>query len=161
MNGFLYLTYLISFSSRFHIPWKQTKWVGLKLRHSTLMGSFEQLQNASRRALHLWSRDAASVGFADPRSKAESEISSYAQTMIGSGSRDGLSHSPGDHRILCNNCHRVSQIKAIYLSKNLYFHFSQMIVGVRYQCGHCPTSPSSFNLVCFERKESITKSHSI
>lgn len=25
-----------------------------------------------------------------------------------------------------------------------------MIVGVRYQCGHCPTSPS-FNLVCLEK----------
>ena len=27
-----------------------------------------------------------------------------------------------------------------------------MIVGVRYQCGHCPTSPS-FNLVCLEKKK--------
>jgi len=93
-----------------------------------------ELQNASRRALDLWSRDAPSVGFTAPRSKDDSEISFYAQTLIGSGSRDGLSHSPDDHRILCNNCHR-------------------MIVGVRYQCGHCPTSPSSFNLCanCEER----------
>lgn len=92
-----------------------------------------ELQSASRRALHLWSKDAANVGFAAPRSKAESEIS-YAHTLIVPSPRDGLSHSPGDHRILCNNCHR-------------------MIVGVRYQCGHCPTSPSSFNLCsnCEER----------
>jgi len=92
-----------------------------------------KLQNASRRALDLWSRDAPSVGFPAPRSKDESEISYYAQTLIGTGSRDVLVHSPADHRILCNNCHR-------------------MIVGVRYQCGHCPTSPS-FNLCanCEER----------
>jgi hypothetical protein len=84
-----------------------------------------ELQNASRRALDLWSRDAPSVGFAAPRSKTDSEISFYTHTLIGCGSRDGLPHS--DHRILCNNCHRK-------------------IVGVRYQCGHCPTSPTSFNL---------------
>lgn len=146
------------FSFRFHIPWKQRRSVGFKLRHNTSDGSTKQLQNASRHALHLWSRDAPSVGFAAPKSKAESEISSYAQTMIGPGSRDGLSHSPDDHRILCNNCHRVSQIKFLMNIVFIALPLVQMIVGVRYQCGHCPTLPSSFNLVCFEGKES-TKSH--
>ena len=70
----------------------------------------KQLQNASRRALHLWTgRDAASVGFEVPRSKAESEISSYAQTMIGSGPRNALQYPPDVHRIFCNNCGDVSR----------------------------------------------------
>ncbi|KAF8967728.1 hypothetical protein BDZ97DRAFT_1802982 [Flammula alnicola] len=87
-----------------------------------------ELQNASRRALHLWTgRDAASVGFSAPRSKAESEIS-YARTMVGSGSnRDGLSHSPDDHRLFCNGC-------------------GHLIIGTRYQCAHCPSQPSAYSL---------------
>ena len=113
------------------------------------MGSYMQLQNASRRALDLWSRDAPSVGFPAPRSKDESEISYYAQTLIGSGSRDVLAHSPFDHRILCNNCHRVSQSSLHLFVRTLTL--SQMIVGIRYQCGHCPTSPS-FNLVGLKKK---------
>ncbi|KAF8906206.1 hypothetical protein CPB84DRAFT_1770225 [Gymnopilus junonius] len=86
-----------------------------------------ELRNASRRAVHLWTRDAASVGFSLPRSKADSEISSYAHTLIGSGSRDGLSHSPDDHRLFCNGC-------------------GHLIIGIRYQCAHCPSKPSAFSL---------------
>jgi hypothetical protein len=80
---------------------------------NTSNGLSKQLQNASRRALDLWSRDAPSVGFAAPKSKADSEISFYAQTLIGSGSRDGQSQSAGDHQILCNNCHRVSLLNTL------------------------------------------------
>jgi len=62
-----------------------------------------------------------------PRSKAESEISSYAQTLIGTGTRDGLPYSPTDHRLFCNGC-------------------GHLIVGIRYQCAHCPSKPSAFSL---------------
>ncbi|KDR80641.1 hypothetical protein GALMADRAFT_240994 [Galerina marginata CBS 339.88] len=87
-----------------------------------------ELQNASRRAVDLWTaRDAASVGFSLPRSKAESEISSYAHTLIASGTRDGLSHSPRDHRLFCNGC-------------------GHLITGTRYQCAHCPSKPSGYSL---------------
>ncbi|KAF9561215.1 hypothetical protein CPC08DRAFT_801895 [Agrocybe pediades] len=87
-----------------------------------------ELQNASRRALHLWTgRDAASVGFKPLMSKAESEISSYAQTMIVSGSRNGLQYPPDTHRLFCNNC-------------------GDLIIGVRYQCGHCQSKPYAYNL---------------
>ncbi|KAF8159565.1 hypothetical protein B0H34DRAFT_703960 [Crassisporium funariophilum] len=97
-----------------------------------------ELQNASRRALHLWTgRDAASVGHIVPRSKANSEISSYAQTLIGSGTRDGLSQSPDDHRIFCDHCHHS-------------------IIGVRYQCGHCPSSPSPYSLCSGCEEKSYT-----
>ena len=115
MNNFLYPREFIfyNFSTRFHIPWKQRRLAfALKIEiYNIYYDSFKQLQNASRRALDLWSRDAPSVGFPAPRSKDESEISYYAQTLIGNGSRDALSHSPAAHRILCNNCHRVSQNK--------------------------------------------------
>ncbi|KAH9479475.1 ZZ-type zinc finger-containing protein P35G2.11c [Psilocybe cubensis] len=90
-----------------------------------------ELQNASRRALHLWRRDGPNVGQSFPGSKAESEISSYAHTMIGSGSRES---SHNDHRLFCNGC-------------------GHLIVGVRYQCAHCPslTSPYSLCSECEKR----------
>ena len=115
MNNFYILESSFFYFStiRFHIPWKQRRLAfALKIEiYNIYYDSFIQLQNASRRALDLWSRDAPSVGFPAPRSKDESEISYYAQTLIGTGSRDALSHSPAAHRILCNNCHRVSQNK--------------------------------------------------
>ncbi|KAJ7931772.1 hypothetical protein B0H13DRAFT_2247444 [Mycena leptocephala] len=49
----------------------------------------DEVQTASRRAIHLWQgRDAASVGQPPPKpSKAASVVSSYARTVIGSGTR--------------------------------------------------------------------------
>ncbi|KAF9525381.1 hypothetical protein CPB83DRAFT_859742 [Crepidotus variabilis] len=83
-----------------------------------------ELKNASRRALHLWTgRDAANVAFGNSGPKAGSEISSYAQTMIGIAQ----DRSSEDHRLWCNCC-------------------GQPIIGVRYQCGHCPSKPTAYNL---------------
>lgn len=86
-----------------------SKEIELIVRYETDDGRHHKLQNASRRALDMWRKDAPSVGFPVPRSKAESEISSYAHTMIGSGTRDG-SHSGKDHRLLCKNCRQVSSV---------------------------------------------------
>jgi len=107
-----------------------------------------ELQNASRRALHLWTgRDAANVGLVIPGSKAGSEISSYAQTMIGSGSsRDRPSTSNDDHRMFCNGCGHVRYSSLIIYPWLTSLTF-QLIVGVRYQCAHCPSKPSAFSLV--------------
>ncbi|KAF9054481.1 hypothetical protein BJ165DRAFT_1382128 [Panaeolus papilionaceus] len=83
-----------------------------------------ELQNASRRALHLWTgRDAASVGFTFPKTKANSEISSYAQTLIGSSVRSH-NRTNEDHHIFCNGC-------------------QQSITGIRYQCAHCLSNQST------------------
>ena len=124
MNDFYYPRQIVYFYFLIQIPYplettEVSSWPFQLNRDEMITnnGSYKQLQNASRRALDLWSRDAPSVGFAAPRSKDESEISYYAQTLIGSGSRDVLAHSPADdHRILCNNCHRVSQLKTLLIS---------------------------------------------
>ncbi|TFK39910.1 hypothetical protein BDQ12DRAFT_649491 [Crucibulum laeve] len=87
-----------------------------------------ELQSASRRAIHLWTgRDAASVGFTIPRSKAGSEVSSYARTVVGSSSRNTSGDSPEDHGVSCRGC-------------------SLPIFGTRYQCAHCASSPQSYSL---------------
>ncbi|PPQ62874.1 hypothetical protein CVT24_006272 [Panaeolus cyanescens] len=79
-----------------------------------------ELQNASRRALSLWQgRDAANVGFTFPKTKANSEISSYAHTLIGSSMRNH-NQIHEDHHVFCNGCqqgfdtnvHIVSQTMA-------------------------------------------------
>ncbi|KIK08918.1 hypothetical protein K443DRAFT_671967 [Laccaria amethystina LaAM-08-1] len=86
-----------------------------------------ELQRASSRAIHLWTgRDAANVGFAVPRSKAKSEVSSYAGTVVGS-SRGHISQLSDDHRVNCNACR-------------------QPIIGTRYQCAHCPSATASYSL---------------
>ncbi|KAK7025051.1 hypothetical protein R3P38DRAFT_2708071 [Favolaschia claudopus] len=87
----------------------------------------DEVQTASRRAIHLWQgRDAASVGSQDMKkpSKASSVVSSYARTVIGSGTRPP---SKDDHRIFCHGC-------------------GNNIVGVRYQCANCPSQPQGFSL---------------
>ncbi|KAJ6581877.1 hypothetical protein B0H19DRAFT_1116820 [Mycena capillaripes] len=86
----------------------------------------DEVQTASRRAIHLWQgRDAASVGHQPPKpSKASSVVSSYARTVIGSGTRLPPDE---DHHTFCHGC-----------GKN--------IVGVRYQCANCPSQPQGFSL---------------
>ncbi|KAJ7231904.1 hypothetical protein B0H12DRAFT_1146133 [Mycena haematopus] len=83
-----------------------------------------KVQTASRRAIHLWQgRDAESVGHKPLKpSKASSVISSYARTVIGSGTRPDM-----DHHIFCHGC-------------------GNNIVGVRYQCASCPSQPQGFSL---------------
>ncbi|TRM65478.1 hypothetical protein BD626DRAFT_488898 [Schizophyllum amplum] len=82
-----------------------------------------ELQSASRRAIDLWrGRDAASVGIALPRSKPSSIVSGYARTVIGSSAPAVF-----DHHLTCDSCGRS-------------------IVGTRYQCGSCPSSPVGLNL---------------
>jgi len=53
-------------------------------------------------------------------------VSSYARTVVGTGSRDSQTLCD-DHQLMCNGC-------------------SQTIVGVRYQCGNCSSSPRAYNL---------------
>ncbi|KAJ7017714.1 hypothetical protein C8F04DRAFT_970323 [Mycena alexandri] len=97
----------------------------------------DEVQTASRRAIHLWQgRDAASVGHQPPKpSKASSVISSYARTVIGSGTRLPPDE---DHHIFCHGC-------------------GHNIVGVRYQCANCPSSPQGFSLCsdCEEHSYSL------
>ncbi|KAJ6519119.1 hypothetical protein C8R45DRAFT_950302 [Mycena sanguinolenta] len=99
----------------------------------------DEVQIASRRAIHLWQgRDAASVGVGhQPQkpSKAGSVISSYARTVIGSGPRLPPDE---DHHIFCHGC-------------------GNNIVGNRYQCANCPSQPQGFSLCekCEEHSYSI------
>ncbi|KAJ7210554.1 hypothetical protein GGX14DRAFT_451130 [Mycena pura] len=96
----------------------------------------DEVQLASRRAIHLWQgRDAASVGrqpFKPP--KANSVVSSYARTVVGSGPR---LPPDNDHHVYCNGC-------------------GNNIVGVRYQCANCPSSPLSVNLCAHCEEHSYT-----
>ncbi|KAF8074927.1 hypothetical protein FPV67DRAFT_1475472 [Lyophyllum atratum] len=86
-----------------------------------------ELESASRRAIHLWTgRDAASVGVPIPRSKPSSVVSSYARTVVGSGSRSAETSS-NDHHLLCSDCNLA-------------------VVGIRYQCANCPSSPRPYSL---------------
>ncbi|KAJ7087724.1 hypothetical protein C8R43DRAFT_908811 [Mycena crocata] len=97
----------------------------------------DEVQTASRRAIHLWQgRDAASVGHqALKPSKASSVVSSYARTVVGSGTRLPPEE---DHHIFCHGC-------------------GNNIVGVRYQCANCPSSPQGFSLcaACEEHSYSV------
>ncbi|KAL1696785.1 hypothetical protein GGG16DRAFT_85260 [Schizophyllum commune] len=82
-----------------------------------------ELQTASRRAIDLWrGRDAASVGVSLPRSKPSSVVSGYARTVVGSAAAPVY-----DHHLACDACDRP-------------------IIGTRYQCGSCPSSPVGYNL---------------
>ncbi|KAJ7735656.1 hypothetical protein DFH07DRAFT_843521 [Mycena maculata] len=96
----------------------------------------DEVQTASRRAIHLWQgRDAASVGHQPPKpSKAASVVSSYARTVVGSGTRP----VDNDHHIFCHGC-------------------GNNIVGVRYQCANCPSAPNGFSLCagCEEHSYSV------
>ncbi|KAJ7509854.1 hypothetical protein B0H11DRAFT_1961269 [Mycena galericulata] len=96
----------------------------------------DEVQTASRRAIHLWQgRDAASVGLEPPKpSKAASVVSSYARTVIGSARLP----ADEDHHTFCHGC-------------------GNNIVGVRYQCANCPSSPQGFSLCagCEEHSYSV------
>jgi len=96
----------------------------------------DEVQTASRRAIHLWQgRDAANVGHQPPKpSKASSVVSSYARTVIGSGTRLPPDE---DHHIFCHGC-------------------GQNIVGVRYQCANCPSQPQGFSLCANCEEHSYT-----
>ncbi|KAG2097758.1 uncharacterized protein F5147DRAFT_641153 [Suillus discolor] len=87
-----------------------------------------EVQTASRRAIHLWTgRDAAHVLTAS-RSKPGSVYSSYAQTVVGSRhARSALDGESLNHRLSCKGC-------------------NQTIIGTRYQCATCPSSPTAYSL---------------
>ncbi|KAJ3532820.1 hypothetical protein NMY22_g7592 [Coprinellus aureogranulatus] len=83
-----------------------------------------KLQKASRAAMKRWhGRDAAVALSASHHSQLEVD----GQTVIGSKSTSNHMDSPLDHGVPCNNCH-------------------QRIIGTRYQCCHCPSYPSAYNL---------------
>ncbi|KIY49918.1 hypothetical protein FISHEDRAFT_40294 [Fistulina hepatica ATCC 64428] len=86
-----------------------------------------RLRVASRRALHMWTRDAANLGQPISLSKANSVVSSYTRTVIGSSSRRTNSIEAMEHHINCDGC-------------------GEPIVGARYQCANCPSSPTAYNL---------------
>ncbi|EPQ56589.1 hypothetical protein GLOTRDRAFT_138279 [Gloeophyllum trabeum ATCC 11539] len=93
-----------------------------------------EVQTASKRAKHLWRcRDAADVG-CDPVPDSP-PMSSYAKTVVGSGKKGAESvRDTMDHHILCDGC-------------------GMNIVGVRYQCASCSSSPTPYSLCahCEER----------
>ncbi|KIJ61950.1 hypothetical protein HYDPIDRAFT_95335 [Hydnomerulius pinastri MD-312] len=99
-----------------------------------------EVQTASRRAIHLWTgRDAAHVLTA-PRSKPSSVYSSYAQTVVGSRMQlNAQEDTPEDHHVICKGCNKT-------------------IFGTRYQCATCPSSPHSFSL-CASCEEHSYKLH--
>lgn len=85
-----------------------------------------EVQTASRRAIHLWTgRDAAHVLTAS-RSKPGSVYSSYAQTVVGSR-HSALIGESLNHHLSCKGC-------------------NQIIIGIRYQCTTCPSSPTAYSL---------------
>ncbi|KAF8216818.1 hypothetical protein K438DRAFT_1703930 [Mycena galopus ATCC 62051] len=96
----------------------------------------DEVQTASRRAIHLWQgRDAASVGHQPQKpSKASSVISSYARTVIGSGTRLPPDE---DHHTFCHGC-------------------GTNIIGTRYQCANCPSQPQGFSLCAKCEEHSYT-----
>jgi len=80
--------------------------------------------------VNLWTgRDASNVlGHVPAKSKPSSVYSSYARTVVGSGAQHPLDQKrEDDHHKFCNGCN-----KPIY--------------GVRYQCGSCPSKPTSYDL---------------
>ncbi|KAG1780931.1 hypothetical protein EV702DRAFT_1250482 [Suillus placidus] len=87
-----------------------------------------EVQTASRRAIHLWTgRDAAHVLTASC-SKPGSVYSSYAQTVIGSRhARSAVNGESLNHHLSCKGC-------------------NQTIIGTRYQCTTCPSSPTAYSL---------------
>ncbi|KAJ3798913.1 hypothetical protein GGU11DRAFT_541888 [Lentinula aff. detonsa] len=89
-----------------------------------------KIQPVSRKARTLWSNR---VG----HSKAASEISSYARTVIGIGNMHTSEPVNEDHGIACNSCKKP-------------------ISGVRYQCANCPAPQSGYNLCSSCEKVSYT-----
>ncbi|CAK5267462.1 unnamed protein product [Mycena citricolor] len=85
----------------------------------------DEVQTASRRAIDLWQgRDAANVGLMPT---ASSVYSSHARTVVGSAvSRQPVAQD-NDHHIACHGC-------------------GNNILGVRYQCGNCPSIPQGYSL---------------
>ncbi|KAE9399944.1 hypothetical protein BT96DRAFT_965525 [Gymnopus androsaceus JB14] len=91
-----------------------------------------KVQSVSRKAMTLWTRDPANVNRVN-NSKAKSEISSYARTVVGSGTiRE-------EHGINCDACRKP-------------------ICGVRYQCANCPAPQWGYNL-CSNCEEASYRVH--
>ncbi|KAF9069787.1 hypothetical protein BDP27DRAFT_674584 [Rhodocollybia butyracea] len=96
-----------------------------------------KVQSVSRTARNLWTSDPANVNRVGP-SKAKSEISSYARTVVGSGSnRTSEPIDNEDHGIDCSACRKP-------------------ISGVRYQCANCPAPNLGYNLCASCERHSYT-----
>ncbi|THU92735.1 hypothetical protein K435DRAFT_758000 [Dendrothele bispora CBS 962.96] len=98
-----------------------------------------EVQNVSRKAVHLWTRDPANINGAGPGCKAETEYSEYTRTVVGGGLSHPLEPNDDAHNMLCNGCDKP-------------------IRGVRFQCGSCPSLPASYNL-CSSCEELSYKLH--
>ncbi|KAF8523621.1 hypothetical protein JB92DRAFT_2806879 [Gautieria morchelliformis] len=89
-----------------------------------------EVETASRRAISLWhGRDRPELR--SVRRRSSSQDSAHARTVVGRAASGGphsrhASHS-NEHNLPCHVC-------------------GISIVGVRYQCASCPSSPSSYNL---------------
>ncbi|EKM50674.1 uncharacterized protein PHACADRAFT_178406, partial [Phanerochaete carnosa HHB-10118-sp] len=88
----------------------------------------QELEIASRRAKQLWGRDAATIDEEARRSRRGSLGSGYARTVIGPSVAPVETTGEGEsHDIRCDVCRK-------------------MILGVRYQCAMCPSTPQGYNL---------------
>ncbi|KAH8075859.1 hypothetical protein BXZ70DRAFT_963595 [Cristinia sonorae] len=100
-----------------------------------------ELQTASRLAIERWDKDGPRMDGSRPR--RDSLISSYARTVIGRSTTSlnnaSTSGETDSHGVQCAQCR-----------KN--------IVGVRYQCGSCPSKPTAYNL-CAECEPHSYVSH--
>ncbi|KAF8659852.1 hypothetical protein AX16_001737 [Volvariella volvacea WC 439] len=85
-----------------------------------------EFETARQRAMDRWITRDASRSDLRFESPALSDISGYAQTVIGP-KRSRSNSADNDHQIPCNHCNRN-------------------IIGVRYQCAMCPPSIMPYNL---------------
>ncbi|KAL0062876.1 hypothetical protein AAF712_010196 [Marasmius tenuissimus] len=113
-----------------------------------------EVQTLSRRATYMWTRHTAgNVGRRSSSSKAKSEVSTYARTVVGTP----IPEVPDDnHATFCNGCNQASHLFGF-----VFFCSDrgvQLIRGVRYQCASCPSSPTSFNL-CSDCEKSSYITH--
>ncbi|KAF5355357.1 hypothetical protein D9758_006112 [Tetrapyrgos nigripes] len=105
-----------------------------------------EVEDVSRRAVHLWTRNPANINMSSSSlslplgSKAETEYSGYARTVVGAGYHT-----------------RWSLFRRISI---MYFVMGVPIRGVRFQCGSCPSSPASYNL-CSSCEERSYKLHEV
>jgi hypothetical protein len=95
-----------------------------------------RVESLSRQTVHMWTgRDAPHLGELQHTHNTNSLRSGYARTVVNNAIAPSLSPAvvngeTVNHHIVCDNCERV-------------------IVGTRFQCANCPSSPTSYNLVCF------------
>ena len=108
-----------------------------------------EVETASRRAISLWhGRDRPELR--SVRRRSSSEDSAHARTVVGLRAVNGGPHSrhasySNEHHLSCRACNIVCSSQPY--PQYLLIIMLQTIVGIRYQCASCQSSPSSYNLV--------------